>query len=148
MEHGHYNLKSGFMLLGVHIHRDTAAVILNGYGTVLVDGHLDVCAVAGHGLVDGVVDYLIYQVVQALLADVTYIHCRALAHCLQALQNLNVLRGIISLSVDDFFCHFERFLRHTKIIKMIDSTLFKNDNFKILFFKYYSTLRLHIGCFL
>ena len=92
MEHCHYDLKGRFVLLGVHVNRDTAAVILNGYGTVLIDGYLDVCAVAGHGLVDRVIDYLIYQVVQTLFTDVTNIHCRAFAHCLETLQHLNVLR--------------------------------------------------------
>ena len=109
MEYSHNDLQSRFVLLGVHVYGDTAAVVLNGYRAVLVYGYLNVCAVAGHGLVDGVVHYLIYQVVQTFFADVTDIHCRAFAHCFQTLQNLDVLRGIVGLSVVDLVCHFMHF---------------------------------------
>ena len=80
VEHGHYDLQRGFMLLRVHIYRDTTTVILYGNGVILIDMDRDLIAETGERLVDGVIDYLIHQVVQTLLRDVADIHRRSLAH--------------------------------------------------------------------
>ncbi len=47
-------------------------------------------AIAGHGLVDGVVHSLVHQVVKTFFADVTDIHRRALAHGLKSLKDLYI----------------------------------------------------------
>ena len=94
VEHGHHDFQGGAVLLGVHVDGDAAAVVLHGYGVVLADRHLDVRAITGQSLVDGVVHRLIDQVVQTLLADVAYIHGGALAHRFQSFQYLNVTGGI------------------------------------------------------
>jgi hypothetical protein len=49
------------------------------------------CTVTGHSLVDGVVHYFIYQVVETLLADVSNVHRRAFTDCLKALKDLNAV---------------------------------------------------------
>lgn len=61
---------------------DASSVVLYGDRVVLVDGDLNMGAVACHRLVDRVVDGLVHQVVKTLLTDVTDIHGRAFAHCL------------------------------------------------------------------
>ena len=105
MEHGHYDLQSRLVQLGVHVYRDTTTVVLNGYRFVFVDCHLDVGAVACHCLVDGVVNGLVHEVVQTLFADVADVHCRALAHGLKSFKNLYVTCRVIVLGVL-YFCHF------------------------------------------
>ena len=57
-------------------------------------GDVDAGAVAGHRLVDGVVDDLPDQVVQALQAGGADVHARALADRVEALEDLDVL-GVV-----------------------------------------------------
>ena len=58
--------------------------------------HLDLVAVAGQRLVDGVVDHLVDHVVQArAVVGVADIHARPLAHGIEALQDLDGLRTIV-----------------------------------------------------
>ena len=105
MEHGHHDLEGALMHLLVLVDRDTTTVIKHGNRVVLVDGHLNMRAVAGHRLVDGVVDGLVHQVVQTLLTNIANIHGRTLTHSLQALKYLDVTRGIILFLNQLFFCH-------------------------------------------
>ncbi len=59
-----------------------------------VDGHVDAVAVAGQRLVDGVVDDLVDQVVQARGTGRADVHAGALAHRLQALEDGDVLGAV------------------------------------------------------
>ena len=88
VQHGEHHLQGGPARLGLDIHGNTAAVVGNGDGVTLVDGHGNVRAVAGQRLVDGVVHDLIYQVVQTAGAGGADIHTRPLPHSLQPLQYL------------------------------------------------------------
>ena len=97
MQHGEHDFQSAAMLLLVHTRRDTTAVILDTDGVVFQNFHIHVRAIAGHGLVDTVIDNLIHQVVQAAFADIADIHGRALAHSLKAFQNLNTTGRILLL---------------------------------------------------
>ena len=90
MEHCHYHFKGRLVELCVHIYGDSASVVLHGDAFVLVDGHLDVGAIACHRLVDGVVHGLVHEVVESLFADVADVHCRAFAHCFKSFEHLNV----------------------------------------------------------
>ena len=74
----------------VLIHRNTTAVVLHGYRIVLVYSNFYVGTESGHSLIDRVVYGLVHQMVKTLLADVAYIHRRALAHCLQSFKHLYV----------------------------------------------------------
>ena len=104
MEHRHDHLECRFVELLVLVHGDTAAVVLHGHRVVFVDGHLYVCTISGHRLVDRVVHRLVDKVVQTLLADVANVHGGTLAHSLQALKHLDVAGRIIVLYVL-IFCH-------------------------------------------
>ena len=88
VQHGEHHLQGGPARLGLDIHGNTTAVIGDGDGVTLVDGHGNVRAVAGQRLVDGVVHDLIYQVVQTAGAGGADIHTRPLPHSLQPLQYL------------------------------------------------------------
>ena len=86
------------LVLVVHLDAggDAAAVVDDRDGVVGVDGDDDVVAVAGQRLVDGVVDDLEHQVVQAgAVRGVADVHAGALAHGLQALQDLDAGAGVI-----------------------------------------------------
>ena len=78
---------------------DATTVVLNGDGVVLVDGDVDVRAIAGHGLVDGVIDSLVDEMVKAFLADVANIHGGTFQHGIQALEHLDVFRRIIAFRI-------------------------------------------------
>ena len=92
MQHRHDDLKGRLVHLLMLVDGDSSAVVQDGDGVVLVDGHFDMCAIAGHRLVDRVVNRLVDQVVQTFLTDVAYIHGGALANGLKALKHLNVAR--------------------------------------------------------
>lgn len=59
-------LEGALVLLLVHVNGDTAAVVDHGDGVVLIDSYVDVLSVSCKGLVDRVVDDLVYEVVETL----------------------------------------------------------------------------------
>ena len=103
MEHGQHDLQRRPALLFVVVGRDAAAVVPHGDRTVFVDRHFDIRAIAGQRLVDRVVDHLVYQVMESLLADVADVHGGTLAHRFETFKDLNVRRGVF------FFLFFNVF---------------------------------------
>src|SRR5690606_1500102 len=99
MQHGHDDLGGGTAFLGMDVHGNAAAVVRDGDGVVGVDGDRDLGAVAGQGLVDGVVHDLEDHVVQArAVIGIADVHAGTLAHRFQSLQYLDVA-GIVGLGV-------------------------------------------------
>ena len=86
---GHDHLHGGDAFALVHVHRDAPAVVLHRHAVVGVDDHLHVVAVSAHGLVHRVVHHLVDQVVQPIGAGGADVHGRALAHRVQAFQDLD-----------------------------------------------------------
>ena len=84
------DLKRRDLLGGVLVDRDASAVVGNGDRVVCVDGHGNLAAEAGKRLVDGVVDNLVDQVVQAARARRADVHARTLANRVEALENLDL----------------------------------------------------------
>ena len=82
MKDGHYHLQGALMELLMLVDGNTTAIVLHRDALVGIDGHLNLGAITGHSLVDRVVDSLVDQVMETLFADVSNVHCRALAHCL------------------------------------------------------------------
>ena len=91
VQNGEHDLDRRATLFLVHRHGDPAPVVDDRDRVVGVDRHADLGAVAGEGLVDGVVHDLIDEVVQAHHAGRADVHARALADGLQALQHRDVL---------------------------------------------------------
>ena len=81
---------------GVLVDGDAAAVVLDDNAAVLVDRDLDAVAEAGHRLVDGVVDDLVDEVMQAALVGRADVHAGAAADGLQALEDLDVSGGVFA----------------------------------------------------
>ena len=88
---------AGMLLAGCGVGGDAAAVVLDPDAAVGCRVTHDPVAVAGQRLVDGVVDDLPDQVVQAALTGGADVHAGALADRLEALEDLD--RGGVVLDV-------------------------------------------------
>ena len=87
VQHGQHDLDGRLLLRRVHVHGNAAAVVVDRHRPVGVDDHLDVLAVAGQRLVDGVVDDLVDAVMQAAHAGVADVHRGALADRVHAVED-------------------------------------------------------------
>ena len=95
VQHGEHDLDRRAALLLVHRDGDPAAVVDDGDRVVGVDRDGDLGAVAGERLVDGVVDDLVDEMVQAHHAGRADVHAGALADGLEAFQHRDVL-GVVA----------------------------------------------------
>ena len=112
VQHGVDNGDSRDAQLGLDVHGDAAAVVRYLNDIAGLDGHLDMGAVAGQCLVNGVIYDLIDEVMQTGRPGGADIHAGALAHSLQTLEDLNLRTAVGMVSSrfavgfgDDFFCH-------------------------------------------
>src|SRR5205085_8058561 len=97
MQGRHHDLGRGATLvLGMLVDRDAPAVVRHTHGAVGAQRHLDPRAVPGHRLVDGVVDDLPDQVVEAARARRPDVHTGPLAHGIETLEHLDVLSRIVA----------------------------------------------------
>ncbi len=95
---GHDDLGGGALELVVLLDagRDAAAVIQHRYRIVGVDRQHDLVAVAAQRLVDRVVHHLEHHVVHAgAIGGIADVHAGALAHRLEALQDLDAVRVVV-----------------------------------------------------
>ncbi len=77
---GQHDLDRRAVLHGMLVDRDAAAVVDHPHPAVGEQRDLDPVGEAGQRLVHGVVDNLVYQVMQAALAGRAYVHAGALAN--------------------------------------------------------------------
>ena len=104
MEDGQNDLDSGHAAL-VHIDGDAASVVRDGDAVVLVYRDADRVAVARERLVDGVVDDLVDEMVQAALGGRADIHTGTFAHRLQSLQHLDLPRAVVRVDGSHLIAH-------------------------------------------
>src|SRR5581483_7774273 len=78
----------------VDVDRDPAPVVDDGAAAVSVEDDADVRAVAGERLVDRVVHHLEHEVMETVGRGVPDVHRGALAHGLEALEDLDVAGGV------------------------------------------------------
>ena len=104
MQLGQHDLRGRHSFGRVHVYRDPATVVGDGDAVVDVDLDVDLVAVAGQRLVDGVVDDFEDQVVEPTLGGIADVHARAFAHGREALEHLDVAGRIAS--VTGFGCTF------------------------------------------
>ena len=97
VQHGQRDLDAGLLQLRVQVDRDAAAVVDDPHPAVGQQHDVDGVAVAGQRLVDGVVDDLPDQVVQAALAGGADVHAGPLADRLQALEHGDRLGAVLLL---------------------------------------------------
>src|SRR5205823_5174208 len=95
VEHREHDLGRRLRLvLRVGIDGDAPAVVDDAAPAVAQDGDVDPGGVTGHGLVDGVVDDLVHEVVQAVEPGGPDVHAGSLPDGLQTLENGDVLRPV------------------------------------------------------
>ena len=95
VQHGEHDLGSGeVFILGVLSDRNTTAVVANLDAAVGKNRDVNTAAVAGHRLVDGVVDNFPNKVVQTRRASRADVHTRAFADGFEAFENSDVLRAV------------------------------------------------------
>ncbi len=103
---GHHRLDAGDAFARHLIDGDASSIVHDAHTAVGQNRHFDVGGVAGQGLVDGVVDDLVHQMVQAARSGGADVHARADAHRLKAFQNPQVggvvvfrRQGVVKLRV-------------------------------------------------
>src|SRR5450432_509317 len=80
----------GRLLLARHlVDRNTPPVVADAHPAVRLQYHRDHVAVAGEGLVDGVVDHLVDQVMETALTGRTDVHAGPLADRLETYKHLD-----------------------------------------------------------
>ena len=90
VQDGEDDLDRRLLELGVLVDRDASAVVGDADRVVRVDDDIDVGAVAGERLVDGVVDDFVDEMVQALRARGADVHAGPLADGLEPFEYLDV----------------------------------------------------------
>ena len=68
VQDGHYPLDGWATLRGMHVHRNTAAIILNRDSAVLADRNFNMVTVSGQRLINCVINDFVHQVVKTALA--------------------------------------------------------------------------------
>ena len=96
---GHDDLDGGHAFLGMDADGNATAIVADRDAVVGVERDRDPVAVAGHGLVDGVVDDFVDQMVQAPRVRGADVHGRPFAHCLQAFEDGDGLRRVGAVAV-------------------------------------------------
>ena len=95
VQHGEHDLGSGeVFILGMFSDRDATAVVANLNAAVRKNRDIDPAAVAGHRLVDGVVDDFPDKMVQTRRARRADVHPWAFADGFEAFENGDVLRAV------------------------------------------------------
>lgn len=95
---GEDDLDAGQARAGLDVDGDASAVVADLDGPVAAEDDLDVGAHAGQGLVDRVVDDLPEAVHEAALVGRADVHAGALAHGLEALEDLEVAGGVVAVA--------------------------------------------------
>src|SRR3990170_1830359 len=98
VQRGEHDLdgRTAVLRLGDRLHGDAPAVVLDLARAVLAESHDDPVAEARHRLVDRVVDDLVHEVVEAADRGRPDVHARAQADVLDALEDLDVLRLVVT----------------------------------------------------
>jgi hypothetical protein len=90
-----HHLDGGFSLCGVHIYRDSAAVIDTANGTIRKNRDLNEGTVARKGFVYGIVDDFVNEMVQTAFTGRADIHSGTLADGFETLENLDILGPVV-----------------------------------------------------
>jgi len=113
VQDGQDDFDGRLLLTGDLTDRDPAAVIGHPHPAVRLEHDVDRVAVAGQRLVDGVVDDLVHQVVQAALAGRADVHAGALADRFETFEHRDragvVLRRLNRQSGLDSLCRVNIF---------------------------------------
>src|SRR5260370_4919546 len=88
---------------GMHIDRDSAAVVLDRNSIVAQNYNVDLGAESRERFVNRVVDDLGYEMVQSTLGGIADVHPGTFANCFESFENLDGLGAIAVRRL--FICH-------------------------------------------
>ena len=97
VEHRKHGLQGRLARAGMDIGGNAAAVVGDRGGAVGTETYKDFVAVAGEGLINGVIHHLIHKVMQTPGTGGADVHARALAHRLKPLKDLNLIGAVFRL---------------------------------------------------
>ena len=92
---GHHGFHAGNAFARHFVDRNASSVIDHAHAAVRQNRHFDMRGIARQRLVDGVVDDLIHQVMQATGAGGADVHARADSHRLKAFQHSQIRRVVM-----------------------------------------------------
>ena len=95
VQDGHNHLDRGDAFGWMEVNGDAASVVRDPDAAVGLQDNLNVVAVTGQRLIDGVVHHFIHQVVQAAGAGGTDVHAGTLADGLEAFQNGDLISAVL-----------------------------------------------------
>ena len=96
MQPSHHHFRGGDAFFSMQIHGNAAAVVDHGHGVVFVDDDVDLGAISGQGLIDGIVHDFVHQVMQTGFSGRTDVHSGTQAHGLEAFEHLDTSRIVRS----------------------------------------------------
>jgi hypothetical protein len=106
VQHREHDLDRGTTLGLVDVDRDASAVVDDAHAAVGEDRHIDRCGMARKRLIDGVVDDLVDEMVQASGTRRADIHTRPLANRFEPLEYLDLISTVCRrLGLRRFRCH-------------------------------------------
>ena len=80
--HDYFKGRDPFLFM--HAHGNTATIVFSGNGIVFVNDDLDQIAMTGQGLIDGVINNFVDQVMQSSNTDISDVHGGTHAHMLHS----------------------------------------------------------------
>ncbi|MCG3118401.1 MAG: hypothetical protein ALAOOOJD_00590 [bacterium] len=86
---GHHHFERRPFDDGMEINRNAAPVIFNGDAAIFVDGHLDFITKTDEGLVNGVINDFVDEMMKAARGNIADIHRRPFAHRIETFENGN-----------------------------------------------------------
>ena len=105
VQNGENNLQCRNTHLRMDADRDAASVVAYPNDIIRFNCDFNVSTIAGERLIDGVVDNLVYEMMQAARRGRTDVHTRTHSDRLQTLQDLNLafIVGLLYLQIEDLF---------------------------------------------
>ena len=97
MELGKHDLKGGNTFTGHDVDRNTPSIVFDDYFIAMVEVDTHLVAMTRKGLVNGVVDHFIHEVVESVRTSRTDVHAWAFSNCLQTFQDLDIRSRIVFL---------------------------------------------------
>ena len=83
------------MFFRMFINRDTTSIVLYFDTTIVADPYLNIGTISCQRFVDGIVNYLIHEMMKTTLTGGSNIHTRALADWFKPLKNLDIFSVVM-----------------------------------------------------
>jgi hypothetical protein len=99
VQSSHYSFQGGFSGGWVDIYGDATTVVLNRDYTFGIQFDFYQVTKASHGLIDGVIENFVDQVMQTALVGAADVHTRADSNRFQSLKDLDIFRSVVGIGL-------------------------------------------------